>query len=142
MSGCQAADAHGGTVWPGPSSCAPRLPILIGMETLGSHQVYANPWIAVREDAVRRSDGSTSVYWVVDTSDIALVIPTEGDLLHLVEQYRYRSAVDAGSSPPEARTRGLTLTLPRSPHANCARRQGSLPAVWFRSGRWTSHPAR
>ena len=59
------------------------------METLGSHQVYANPWIAVREDAVRRSDGSTGVYWVVDTSDIALVVPADGDRLHLVEQYRY-----------------------------------------------------
>ncbi|WP_344155470.1 NUDIX hydrolase [Nocardioides koreensis] len=59
------------------------------METLGSHQVYANPWIAVREDAVRRSDGSTGTYWVVDTSDIALVIPGDGDRLHLVEQYRH-----------------------------------------------------
>jgi len=59
------------------------------METLGSRQVYANPWMAVREDAVRRSDGSTGTYWVVDTSDIALVVPADGDRLHLVEQYRY-----------------------------------------------------
>ena len=112
------------------------------METLGSNQVYANPWIAVREDAVRRSDGSTGIYWVVDTSDIALVIPTDGDRLHLVSSTATRSGVDAGSSPPEARTSGLTLTLRRSPRASYARRQGSLPAVWFHSGRSTSHPAR
>jgi 8-oxo-dGDP phosphatase len=59
------------------------------VETLGSKQVYANPWMTVREDAVRRPDGSTGIYGVVDTPDIALIIPVEGDRLHLVEQYRY-----------------------------------------------------
>ena len=59
------------------------------METLGSRQVYANPWMTVREDEIRRPDGSTGSYGVVDTPDIALVIPVDGDRLHLVEQYRY-----------------------------------------------------
>ncbi len=62
---------------------------LIAVETLGSRQVYANPWMAVREDAIRRPDGSTGIYGVVDSPDIALVIPADGDRLHLVEQYRY-----------------------------------------------------
>jgi len=59
------------------------------VETLGSRQVYGNPWMSVREDTVRRADGSTGIYAVVDTADIALVVPMEGDRLHLVEQYRY-----------------------------------------------------
>ncbi|MGH3330123.1 MAG: hypothetical protein ACRDPJ_02350 [Nocardioidaceae bacterium] len=59
------------------------------METLGSKQVYANPWMTVREDTVRRTDGSTGIYGVVDPPDIALIIPADGDRLHLVEQYRY-----------------------------------------------------
>ncbi len=59
------------------------------METLGSKQVYANPWMVVREDTIRRPDGSTGSYGVVDSPDIALIIPAEGDRLHLVEQYRY-----------------------------------------------------
>ena len=59
------------------------------METLGSEQVYANPWLTVREDRVRRPDGSTGVYAVIDTPDIAVVVPAEGDRVHLVEQYRY-----------------------------------------------------
>lgn len=62
---------------------------LIAVETLASKQVYANPWMTVREDAVRRPDGSTGIYGVVDSSDIALIIPADGDRLHLVEQYRY-----------------------------------------------------
>ncbi len=59
------------------------------MGTLGSKQVYANPWMAVREDAIRRADGSTGIYGVVDSPDIALIVPAAGDRLHLVEQYRY-----------------------------------------------------
>lgn len=59
------------------------------VETLGSKQVYVNPWIAVREDVVRRADGSTGSYGVVDSPEIALAIPLDGHRLHLVEQYRY-----------------------------------------------------
>ncbi len=62
---------------------------MVAVETLGSRQTYANPWMAVREDTVRRPDGSTGIYGVVDSPDIALVIAAEGDRLHLVEQYRY-----------------------------------------------------
>lgn len=62
------------------------------MDTLESRQVYANPWMTVREDTIRRADGSTGIHAVVDGPDIALVIPTDGDRLHLVEQYRYPMA--------------------------------------------------
>ena len=62
---------------------------MVAVETLDSTQVYANPWMAVREDTVRRPDGSTGLYGVVDSPDIALVIAVEGDRVHLVEQYRY-----------------------------------------------------
>jgi len=62
---------------------------MTGVETLGSRQVYANPWMTVREDAIRRPDGSTGIYGVVESPDIALVIPIDGDRLHLVEQYRH-----------------------------------------------------
>ena len=75
------------------------------METLGSKQVYANPWMTVREDTVRRPDGSTAIYGVVETADIALVIPADGDRLHLVEQYRHpvagrRWEFPSGSADP------------------------------------------
>lgn len=59
------------------------------METLSSREVYANKWMRVREDAIRRADGSDGIYGVVDKPDYALVIPLDGDRLHLVEQYRY-----------------------------------------------------
>lgn len=59
------------------------------METLSSRQVYANSWMTVREDAIRRPDGSDGIFGVVDKPTAAVVIPLEGDRLHLVEQYRY-----------------------------------------------------
>lgn len=59
------------------------------VECLGSNQVYANPWMVVREDEVRHLDGSTGIYAVVEAPDIALIIPIVVDRLHLVEQYRY-----------------------------------------------------
>ncbi len=59
------------------------------MHTESTREVYANAWMTVREDAIRRPDGSTGTYGVVDKPDYALVIPVEDDHVHLVEQYRY-----------------------------------------------------
>ena len=51
--------------------------------------MYANPWMTVREDSVRRADGSEGVHGVVDKPDYALVIPLEHGRIQLVEQFRY-----------------------------------------------------
>lgn len=51
--------------------------------------MYSDAWLKVRKDTVRRPDGSTGYYSVVDTADCSLVIPRDGDRLHLVEQYRH-----------------------------------------------------
>ncbi len=59
------------------------------MDVLDSREVYRNAWMSVREDRVRRHDGSTGPYGVVDKPDFALVIPRDDDGLWLVEQYRY-----------------------------------------------------
>jgi 8-oxo-dGTP pyrophosphatase MutT (NUDIX family) len=59
------------------------------METLGSRTVYTNPWLEVREDSIRRADGSTGIYGVVSRPDFAMIVPLEQDRLMLVEQFRY-----------------------------------------------------
>lgn len=45
--------------------------------------------MTVREDEVRRDDGSSGTYGVVDKPDFALVIPEDDGGFWLVEQYRY-----------------------------------------------------
>lgn len=59
------------------------------MEQVDSREVYANNWMTVREDGIRRADGSAGIYGVVDKPDYALVVPLDGDRVQLVEQYRY-----------------------------------------------------
>ena len=58
------------------------------MRTTGSREVYRNPWIRVREDAVEHSDGSLGVYGVVEKPHFALVLPAERDGFWLVEEFR------------------------------------------------------
>jgi 8-oxo-dGTP pyrophosphatase MutT (NUDIX family) len=59
------------------------------VRTTGSREVYRNPWIRVREDAVERADGSTGVYSVVEKPDFAVVLAAERDGFWLVEQFRH-----------------------------------------------------
>ena len=62
---------------------------MCGVQRLSSRQVYANPWMAVREDTIRLDDGSEGIYGVIDKPTAAIVVPRDGDRLHLVEQFRY-----------------------------------------------------
>jgi 8-oxo-dGTP pyrophosphatase MutT (NUDIX family) len=59
------------------------------MEQRTSRVVYENAWMSVREDEVRRPDGTMGVYGVVDKPDFALVIPRDHDGFWMVEQYRH-----------------------------------------------------
>lgn len=58
---------------------------------LASRPIYANPWIAVREDQVIRPDGTPGIYGVVEFQHWAVgVVPlAENGDTFLVGQYRY-----------------------------------------------------
>lgn len=58
--------------------------------TLHSRVVYRNRWMRVREDAIRRQDGTPGLYGVVEKPDFVVVVPREADgSIHLVQQFRY-----------------------------------------------------
>ncbi|MDN3563134.1 NUDIX domain-containing protein [Paeniroseomonas aquatica] len=60
------------------------------IETIGSRVAYENRWMRVREDVIRRRDGSEGIYGVVEKPDFVVVVPAEDDgRLHLVQQFRY-----------------------------------------------------
>ncbi|TPG35998.1 NUDIX domain-containing protein [Mycolicibacterium hodleri] len=59
------------------------------IERVGSRVVYRNAWMIVREDDIRRPDGSVGIYGVIDKPTYALVMATDGDRFRLVEQFRY-----------------------------------------------------
>ena len=56
---------------------------------LTSRLAYENPWLRVREDTVRRADGSAGLYGVVERRPFAIVVPWQDGCITLVEQYRY-----------------------------------------------------
>ncbi len=69
--------------------------------------MYRNDWLTLREDDIRRPDGSSGIYAVVDKPTYALVIPQDGDRFHLVEQFRYplglrRWEFPQGTAPGQA----------------------------------------
>ena len=59
--------------------------------TLGSREVYINPWIRVREDHVHRPDGKPGIYGVVEFRNYALGVVAVDDAgnTFLVGQWRY-----------------------------------------------------
>ncbi len=59
--------------------------------TLGSREVYANPWIRVREDQVLKPNGAPGIYGVVEYRHRAVgVVPIDDENhIWLVGQYRY-----------------------------------------------------
>ena len=59
------------------------------IEQLSTRVAYQTPYLRVREDRIRRPDGSDGIYSYVDKPDFALVIAAENGGFHLVEQYRY-----------------------------------------------------
>ena len=59
-------------------------------QTLSTREVYDNPWIGVREDAVIRPDGDEGIYGVVHFKNTAIgILAIDGDFIYLVGQYRY-----------------------------------------------------
>ena len=72
-----------------------------GWTTTSSREIYSNPWIAVREDAVVRPDGGEGIYGVVamqHPSVFVVALADDGAVL-MVSLYRYA-------------TRGMSLEVP------------------------------
>jgi ADP-ribose pyrophosphatase len=56
---------------------------------LSTRLVYENRWLRLREDLVRRRDGSEGIYSVLERTDFAVICPVQDGMVHLVEQFRY-----------------------------------------------------
>ena len=61
--------------------------------TLSSRIAYRNKWLRLREDIIRRPDGSEGLYGVVERDDFVVIAALGGEAsdpwLALVQQYRY-----------------------------------------------------
>lgn len=59
------------------------------LRRIDTRVVYRNRWMTVREDRVRRINGSDGLFGIVDKPDFSLIVPFDGEQFHLVQQFRY-----------------------------------------------------
>ncbi len=69
-----------------PVATLPREPDVTQLTT---RIAYQNRWLRLREDTVRRADGSEGLYGVVERAEFVVVVPWQDGCVTLVEQYRY-----------------------------------------------------
>ncbi len=76
--------------------------------THSTREIYQNPWISLREDAVTRPDGEPGIYGVVTMKNTAIgVLPVHDDgSITLVGQFRYTVGeysweIPEGGCPPD-----------------------------------------
>lgn len=83
----------------------------MGMEwkTTASKQVYTNPWISVREDAIINPAGMEGIYGVVEIPPgiFAVVLNQQEDIL-LVRQHRYPTDMTSWELPGGGLKKGYT----------------------------------
>ena len=89
------------------------------IQRIASREVYRNDWMTVREDRVRRPDGSDGIYGVIDKPTYALIIACDGDRFRLVEQFRYplglrRWEFPQGTAPGPSRSGPRRTGPPRA----------------------------
>jgi ADP-ribose pyrophosphatase len=56
---------------------------------ISSRIAYQNRWLRVREDIIRRQDGSEGLYGVVERPEFVAVVALQDGRVTMVEQYRY-----------------------------------------------------
>src|SRR6202046_2742676 len=112
----------------------------MAIRTLSTREIYRNPWLSLREDAIQRTNGAEGIYSVVDKQDCAVIVPIDGEHIWLVEQYRYTIGERALELPqggweqdnvdPEELARGEL----REETGLTAGRMTALPWMWIAYG--------
>jgi ADP-ribose pyrophosphatase len=100
----------------------------VGIETTGTRLVYENRWMRVREDTVRRRDGTSGIYGVVGEPDFVVIVPVDHDgRLHLVQQFRYPVRDRYWELPQGSWEHAPQADPLEVAQANCGRRLVSTP---------------
>jgi 8-oxo-dGTP pyrophosphatase MutT (NUDIX family) len=94
------------------------------IRTVSSREIFANPWIRIRDDEIEYPDGTRSTYAVVEKQNFALVVPFTGDGFWIVSQYRYPIARRTWEFPQGAWPAGRTGTAEELARAELAEETG------------------
>jgi 8-oxo-dGTP pyrophosphatase MutT (NUDIX family) len=105
------------------------------IEQRASREVYANPWLRLREDEIEYADGTTGSYAVVEKPDFVTVLPWENDGFWLVQQYRYVVGSRQWEFPQGGWPQGHSGTPEELAAAELAEETGLRALGWRRLGR-------
>lgn len=105
------------------------------IEQVGSREVYANPWLRLREDEIEYADGSHGHYAVVEKPDFVTVLPWENEGFWLVQQYRYVVGSREWEFPQGGWPQGHGGTTEELAAAELAEETGLRARGWTRLGR-------
>jgi 8-oxo-dGTP pyrophosphatase MutT (NUDIX family) len=105
------------------------------IEQRASREVYANPWLRLREDEIEYADGTTGSYAVVEKPDFVTVLPWENDGFWLVQQYRYVVGSRQWEFPQGGWPQGHGGTREELAAAELAEETGLRARGWRRLGR-------
>ena len=106
------------------------------IETLQSDIVYQNRWITVREDKIRRRDGSEGIYGFVEKVDFVVIAAIDDGQIHLVEQYRYPVKQRFWEMPQGAWDQAPDSSAEDVARRECGKKQGwkqvplPMPVTW------------
>ncbi|MEO6884805.1 MAG: NUDIX hydrolase [Jatrophihabitantaceae bacterium] len=101
----------------------------------GTREIYASPWLRLREDAIEYADGSASTYAIVERTDFVTVLPYENGGFWLVEQFRYPLGRRVWELPQGAWPAGRTGTVEELAVAELVEETGLRADQWRHLGR-------
>ena len=104
------------------------------IERTSTRVAYRNDWMILREDGIRRPDGSAGIYGVVDKPDYALVIAQNGDRFMLVEQFRYPLGLRRWEFPQGTAPGLATIDAPELAARELREETGLRATTWVELG--------
>ena len=109
------------------------------IRTLASHEVFASPWMRLRNDEIEYPDGTRSTYAVVEKQNFALVVPYRDGGFWIVSQYRYPIGRRTWEFPQGAWPHGHSGTAEQLAAAELAEETGLRAGALEHLGRlWAS----
>lgn len=79
----------------------------VDLQKTGSTYPYTTPWFKVREDTVKKQDGSETTFYVVECPESAFIVPvTDDGKIVLVKLFRYRTQRGGWEIPAGSVDRG------------------------------------
>ena len=107
---------------------------------IASREVFASPWLRLREDDIEYGDGTRSTYAVMEKRDFVTVVPYEEGGLWLVEQYRYPLGHRCWELPQGAWPTGKAGTPEELGRTELVEETGLTANEWTHLGRLAASP--